>query len=175
MVSLPLPVPLLALHSTSPYLEMLEEGGDAGDLEAEAPGGASGSVDPVQGEGFVLPASSISSNQAAPGKAHPEEKRPGPGPVRGRHVELPPVAHGVASAARALVICPGMGRDGRHLPTKAGEGKKQLRHFQQKKFPHPTLGAPSSLQARSPPPWLDGWGGGDSSSSSRRDWLLPET
>lgn len=57
-----------------PYLEMLEEGGDAGDLQAQAPGGASGA-----GERLVLPAGGggTRAGRAAADGRHPEEQGEG--------------------------------------------------------------------------------------------------
>lgn len=48
-----------------PYLEVLEEGGDARDLQAEAPGGAAGALDAHSRQGLVQPPSSRCAGAAS--------------------------------------------------------------------------------------------------------------
>lgn len=93
----------------SPYLEVLEEGGDARDLQAEAPGGAAGALDAPGRQRLVPPPCSRrrarAAGQAAPGGRQPEAQGQG-GPGR-------PGRHGCGSGARA----PGAGRGS---PLRAG-------------------------------------------------------
>lgn len=85
----------------SPYLEVLEEGGDASDLQAQAPGGAAGALDAPGRQRLVQPSRSSragASRQADPGGRQPE--------AEGQDSAGHPKHHGCRSWARA----PGAGR-----------------------------------------------------------------
>lgn len=130
-----------------PYLEMLEEGGDAGDLEAQAPGGASGG-----GESLVLPSGGGGGPRpvgAAAGGRHPEEQGEGHAGRPPHHRSGERRAQGGRAAAGAGVsslplggLVPGCAGDG-HL--RAAETTQESSIIQ---LPSP----PSSLSPARPGP-----------------------
>lgn len=126
------------------YLEMLEEGGDARDLQAEAPGGAAGALDAPGGKRLVQPPGrprAGAGRQAAPGGRQPEAEGQG---RAGR-----PGHHGCGSGARA----PGAGRSsqlraGAALPgtSRPPQLSWKVQSFNSGPAPSPPRPSPRCLQ-----------------------------
>lgn len=135
---------------------MLEEGGDAGDLQAQAPGGASGG-----GERLVLPAGGggpRAGGTAADGR-HPEEQGEG-------RAGRPPHHRSAGGEGRRAAGCCGLsccspGGCRAALGTDSSAPQKLNKKVQSFNSPHPLLSLPS---ARSPPPL----GGGRAEADSGR-------
>lgn len=143
-----------------PYLEVLEEGGDARDLQAEAPGRAARALDAHGRQGLVQPPSrrgAGAAGQAAPAGQQPEADGQG---RAGR-----PGLHGCGSGARAR----GAGRGSQLRAGAALPGTSrppQLRWKVQSFNSSPAPSPPTSSRL-----CLEGWGEAD---RPPRHWLRGE-